>query len=226
MMAVEPTGSCVDLCSDDAGVAGAGWIDEWLFAAWTGDATLGLLSGHRVMGGRAWYWSALAQAGSPLLHLTEWDVAVRADPFVVKAPEMWAEHHCVDPLQQWSIGNEAYFVVLDDPTEALGRGYGVPTPTAMDLEWYATAVASPIGFGFEQTGNVHGRIDIAGRPPVDLVEVPAHRWRRRTDASTLAPVPNTSVVAHTALRAPFGFPDGTLVDWVVTPNGWRSRRRR
>ena len=50
---------------------------------------------------------------------------------------MWAEHHCVAPLEQWSLGNEAYFVALDEPSAALDRAYGRPTPTAMDLEWYA-----------------------------------------------------------------------------------------
>ena len=101
--------------------------DEWLFAAWSPDASLGLLSGHRVTGSRAWYWSAFVQTREPLLHLAEWDVKVRADPFIVKAPEMWAEHHCVAPLEQWSIGNEAFFVALDDADEALGRAYGTPT---------------------------------------------------------------------------------------------------
>ena len=30
--------------------------------------------------------------------------------------------------------------------------------------------------------------------------------------------------AHTGLRAPFAFPDGSRADWVLTPDGWRSRR--
>jgi hypothetical protein len=128
MMAVDPT--------DELPHPGAA-VDEWVFAAWAHDGTFGVVSGHRLLAGRAWYWSALVRAGRPLLHLAEWEVRVRPDPFVVKAPEMWAEHHCDAPLEQWSIGNEAYFTALDDPSEALGRGYGVPTPTAIDLEWYA-----------------------------------------------------------------------------------------
>jgi glutamate-1-semialdehyde aminotransferase len=31
------------------------------------------------------------------------------------------------------------------------------------------------------------------------------------------------VIAHTGLRAPFAFPDGSVADWVLTPQGWRSR---
>ncbi|MEZ5297481.1 MAG: hypothetical protein R2697_14755 [Ilumatobacteraceae bacterium] len=81
-------------------------VDEWLFAAWRPDGSAGVVSGHRLLGRRSWYWSAVVEDGYPVLHLTEWDVKVRSDPFIVKAPEMWAEHHCVAPFEQWSIGNE------------------------------------------------------------------------------------------------------------------------
>ena len=205
---------------------GTGVTDEWLFAAWSPDAAVGLLSGHRVTGSRAWYWSAFVETRHPLLHLAEWDVKVRADPFIVKAPEMWAEHHCVAPLEQWSIGNEAFFVALDDADEALGRAYGTPTATAMDLEWYAAGDPEPIADGFRQDGVVHGRIDVIGRNPTELSEVPATRWRRWRTAGTLSTLTPPGVVAHTGLRAPFAFPDGSVADWVVTPWGWRARGPR
>ena len=200
-------------------------VDEWVFAAWTPDGRAGVVSGHRLMGRRAWYWSALVEDGQPLLHLTEWDVVVRSDPFIVKAPEMWAEHHCVAPMEQWSVGNEAHAAALDDPAEALGRAYGVPTPMAFDLEWYADAAPTPIEHGFEQTGVVHGTVEILGRPNVEFDEAPAHRWRRWTGDPDLPPVSPATVVAHTGLRAPFAFPDGSRVDWVLSPQGWRSRVR-
>ena len=94
-------------------------VDEWLFAAWRPDGTAGVVSGHRLVGRRAWYWSAVVEDDYPVLHLTEWDVRLRSDPFIVKAPEMWAEHHCVAPFEQWSIGNEGHFAALDDADEPL-----------------------------------------------------------------------------------------------------------
>ncbi len=204
----------------------AGAVDEWVFAAWTPDAALGLVSGHRVHAGRAWYWSALVRAGQPLLHLAEWDVRVRPDPFVVKAPEMWAEHHCVAQYEQWSVGNEAYFTALDEPDEALGRAYGVPTPTAMDLEWYADAPPEPIELGYVQAGVVHGVVEVAGVGRIDLAEVPARRWRRWSAPRGMGVLDLPAVIAHTGLRAPFAFPDGTMADWVLSPSGWARRRPR
>ncbi len=200
-------------------------IDEWVFAAWTDDARIGVISGHRLLGRVAWYWSALVEEGRPLLHLAEWEVQVRADPFVVKAPEMWAEHHCDAPMEQWSLGNEAYAAALDDVDEALGRGYGTPTPMAMDLEWYGTMPPTEIGHGYEQIGVVHGVVEVLGRTTIELAEVPAHRWRRWHERPRLEPLALPTVVAHTGLRAPFAYPDATVTDWVLTPRGWRSRPR-
>jgi hypothetical protein len=200
-------------------------VEEWVFAAWTPDGRIGVVSGHRLMAGGDWYWSALVEEGRPLLHVTEWSVVRRTDPFIVKAPEMWAEHHCDDPMEQWTVGNEAHAIALDDADEALGRGYGVPTPMAMDLEWYATAAAEPMADGYRQSGVMHGLVELLDRPNLELTEVPALRWHRWSDDGNLGPVPLDAVVAHTGLRAPFAFPNGTVSDWVLSPAGWRSRRR-
>ena len=203
---------------------GGSGIDEWVFAAWAPDGGAGFVSGHRVIGGAAWYWSAVVEIGQPLLHLTEWDVRVRADPFVVKAPEMWAEHHCVAPMEQWSVGNEAHAAALEHPDEALGRAYGTPTPMAADVEWYAIGGATAIADGYEQVGVAHGEIEILGRQDVRFDEAPAHRWRRWTAADSLGPVPIEAAVAHVGLRAPVAFPDGAVSDWVLTTDGFRCRR--
>ena len=148
---------------------------------------------------------------------------------------MWAEHTIESPMEQWTIGNETYAASLDDPDDALDRAYGTPTPIAFDLEWYATEVPtwlepSPdMSSGYEQIGVVHGSIEILGEPMLEVVEVPAQRWHRWStggpdgglDALTLP-----EVTAHTGVRAPFRFPDGTTTDLVVSADGWRQRRQQ
>jgi hypothetical protein len=216
--------------------------EEWVFTCWSHDATCGVISGHRIVGRRNWYWAALARAGQPLLHVTDFDVPVRSDPFIVKGEALWAEHHCDDPMRQWSIGNETYAASLDDPEEALDRAYGDPTPIAFDLEWYATG--DPVGlpasqlpdgsFGYEQSGEVLGEIEVLGIDPVRFRAVPARRWHRWLDpwdaalvgTTELPPLDLPVAAAHTAVRAPFRFPDGTVTDWVLTSDGWRRRRDR
>ena len=210
-----------------------------MFAAWTSDAALGIVSGHRIVGPTAWYWAALARAGLPLLHIIDDGIRVRSDPFIVKGEALWAEHAIDSPMEQWSLGNETYAVALDEPDDALGLAYGDRTPIAFDLEWGATgrpvglaAAAGPGVDGYEQAGIVHGAIEILGERSVDFAGVTAHRWHRwtvgpaRGDVATMGPLELPEAIAHGGVRAPFSFPDGTIADLVLTPDGWRSRSRR
>ncbi len=119
-----------------------------------------------------------------------------------------------------------------DPNDALGRAYGDPTPIAFDLEWYATDAARSLVAhdesvdGYEQEGVVHGVIDVLGEPRLELAEIPAHRWHRWTTVSDhLAPLALPSVTAHTGVRSPFAFPDGSVSDLVLTVAGWALRTR-
>ena len=211
-------------------------VEEWVFAAWTADARTGVLSGHRIVGRTAWYWAALARSGRPLLHVADFEVPVRADLFIVKGEALWAEHTCDDPMRQWSVGNETYASAIDDVDDALGRAYGDPTPIAFDLEWYATGPTTrlepsgdraAIDVGYEQVGVVHGAIEILGEPRLELVEVAAHRWHRWTTGPTgFGPLALAEVRAHGGVRAPFAFPDGSVSDLVLTPEGWARRAVR
>ena len=215
-------------------------VEEWVFAAWTDDGAIGAISGHRLVGRTAWYWAALARQGRPLLHITDFDVPVRlADPFIVKGEAMWAEHTRESPMEQWTVGNETYAASLDDPQDALGRAYGYPTPIAFDLEWYATGGPTALELnpdmstGYEQPGVVHGIIEVLGEPAVEFVETPAHRWHRWTTGvspsattSGFGPLLLPEAVAHTGVRAPFRFPDGSSSDLVLTRSGWRRRALR
>jgi len=201
--------------------------EEWLFTCWlppgAAPGPLGVISGYRLLTGpaRAWYWAALARPGAPLLHVTDWEVPPRSDPLLVKSPGLWAEHVCDAPMEQWTVANETHAVALDDPAEALARAYGTPAALAADLEWYATEPPTPVSDGYEQAGVVHGEIELGGRPALRVEEAPAHRWHRWGDR--LGPVSLAPALAHTGVRAPFAFPDGTIADWVLTPRGWREK---
>ena len=74
--------------------------------------------------------------------------------------------------------------------------------------------------GSPQDGVVHGVVELAvGR--CTSRRCPRRRWHRWGDA--LGPLDLPDAYAHTGVRAPFAFPDGEVVDLVLTPDGWRSR---
>jgi hypothetical protein len=201
--------------------------EEWCFTTWQPDGSVGLISGYRIVGPTAWYWAALARAGEPLLHVTDWSVARRSDPLLVKGAGLWAEHICDAPMEQWTVANETYAAALEHPDDALGRAYGTPTALSWDLEWYATAPPSwrdavPGEHGYRQEGVVHGVVELGGTAGLHLEEAPARRWHRWGEHLPVVEAPDA--VAHRALRAVFAFPDGSRLDWVLAGDGWRRRR--
>jgi hypothetical protein len=48
-----------------------------------------------------------------------------------------------------------------------------------------------------------------------------HRW-----GEALPPLPVAPALAHLGPRAPVRLPDGTVIDLVLTSDGWRSRGAR
>lgn len=196
--------------------------EEWTFAWWSADGAVGAFSGYRLVGaGDAWYWWALARRGLPLLHVTEWSIPRRANPLIAKAQEMWAELICEAPFEQWTVGNETYAVALDEPGDALVRAYGEAQPIASDLEWYATGPPTRIEHGYEQRGVVHGTVELAGGH-LEVDDLPAHR-SHRWSAGVLLPLPLPTAFAHLGVRAPFRLPDGSVLDLVLTADGWCER---
>lgn len=196
--------------------------EEWTFGWWSPDGSIAGFTWYRLVApASAWYGWALARAGEPLLHVTEFDIPRRPDPMIAKAQAMWAEYICEAPFEQWTVGNETYAVALDDPDDALGRAYGEAVPIASDLEWYATAPASPILGGYEQPGVVHGAVELLAGA-LDIAELPASRTHRWSDVA-LAPLGLPVALAHLGMRAPFRLPNGEVLDLVLCPDGWHTR---
>jgi len=86
---------------------------------------------------------------------------------------MWADHVCDDPYRQWSVGNEAHGVLLDDPHDALARPYGTPVPVTFDIEWYAVGGPQAVEGGYEQVGGIDAEVQLT--EGVVRLEGPAHR---------------------------------------------------
>lgn len=176
----------------------------------------GVFVGFELRGSRYDYWAGLVRDGEPYLYVEELDGGDLRGGLEIKPPEMWADHQCDVPFRQWSVGNEAHGVLLDDPTEAWRRAYGYPVPVTFDLEWHATADPEPITHGYRQVGEIDAEIELlegtlAFVGPAERV----HVWSVPYLPSSLA-MPNDQ---H-GLRAPYRRSDGLLVDQVLTATRW------
>jgi len=192
------------------------------------DALVGVFVGIELRGRRFDYWAGLVREGEPYLYVEELDGTGLRAGLEIKPPEMWAGHECDDPFRQWSLGNEAHGVLLDDPTEAWARAYGTPVPVTFDVEWYATGDPQPLAGhsssdgrnGYRQTGEVDVRVELiegvlAFSGPGERV----HVWGGPYLPTSFA-MPNDT----RGVRAPYRRSDGLLIDQVLSTSPTRGSR--
>ncbi|HRE00441.1 MAG TPA: hypothetical protein PLV68_04025 [Ilumatobacteraceae bacterium] len=202
-------------------------VEAWWF--WGADETgeAGVYAGLELRGRRVDYWAGMVRTGSPYLYVEELDSASLRQGLEIKPPEMWAGHHCDVPFRQWSVGNEAHGVLLDDPTEAWRRAYGLPVPTTFDIEWYGEpdtvaplAGLAPGARGYRQTGSVDVEIELLeGVLRFSGPGQRVHVWGQAYLPTSFA----MPIDVH-GLRAPYRRSDGRLVDQVLTDRWWVSVR--
>lgn len=197
----------------------------WGSGTVAGLGTVGLFVGFELRGRRFDYWAGLVREDEPYLYVEELDGTGLRAGLEIKPPEMWADHVCDVAFHQWSVGNEAHGVLLDDPTEAWRRAHGDPVPVTFDVEWYASADPEPLGDlvagagGYRQLGEIDARIELLEGPlhvvgPAERV----HVW-----GTAHLPTSFAMPTDLRGLRAPYRRADGGLVDQVLTVAGGHPR---
>lgn len=194
-------------------------VEAWWWWAWAADLSAGLFAGLELRGRRFDYWAGLVRAGEPYLYVEELDGTGLREGLEIKPPEMWAGHTCEVPFVQWSVGNEAHGVLLDDPHDALHRPYGTPAPVTFDVEWYSAGEPTEVEHGYEQPGEVDAEIELT--EGVLSLHGPAHRvhvWGVPYRPTALA-----MPAGDELLWAPYRRHDGQGVLQVLTPAGFLGR---
>ena len=201
-------------------------VEAWWWWGAAEDRRAGIFVGLELRGNRFDYWAGLVRSGEPYLYVEELDGSGLRAGLEIKPAQMWADHVCDLPFEQWSLGNEAHGVLLDDPTEAWRRAHGTLVPVTFDVEFYATKpIASTLlvlPHGYRQAGEVDVRIELtdgvlAFVGPAERV----HVWGAPHVPSSFA-----MPIANDDLRAPYRRTDGILVDQVLTDRWWVGRSTR
>lgn len=191
-------------------------VEAWWFWGWTPSADSGVFVGLEVRGRRFDYWAGLVRSGHPYLLIEELDGTGRRGGLEIKPPEMWADQQCDDPFHQWSLGNEAHGVLLDDPEDALDRPYGLPVPCTFDVEWYASGDPTPIAHGYEQAGEVDARIELIE----GVIEVHGAARRVHVWGAPYIPADLALQSGVEALGAHYRRSDGRVVRQVLGRDGF------
>jgi hypothetical protein len=194
-------------------------VEAWWWWGLDEDADVGLFVGLELRGRRFDYWAGLVRRGRPYLYVEELNGDGLRRGLEIKPAQMWADHACDVPFRQWSLGNEAYGVLLDDPTEAWRRAYGTRVPVTFDVEWGATDDPTEIPNGYEQRGDIDARVELT-EGVLELVG-PGHRvhvW-----GASYLPQALAMPIDTVGLRGPYRRSDQINVDQVLTPAGWLGR---
>ena len=198
-------------------------VEAWWFWGADADGAGGVFVSFEARGRRFDYWAGLVRPHEPYLYVEELDGVGRRAGLEIKPPEMWADQVCDVPFQQWSVGNEAHGVLLDDPEEAWRRAHGTLVPVTFDVEWHATAAPTEIGRGYAQVGEIDARIELT--EGVLALIGPA----RRVHVWGVPYLPDTWAmpVVESWRRAPYRRTDGQHVDQLLTPSGeWLANTQR
>jgi len=160
------------------------WGESWYFDF--ADRS-GRLGGYVRIGlypnqGVAWYWACLAGVDRPLVAVIDHTVSVPAatTSLEVRGSGLWADHHCEEPLDRWSLALEAFGLAVDDPRELYAEEpRGERMPFGFELEW--ETVARPFRYTvtdrYEVPCRVHGEILVGDeRIELDAVGQRDHSW--------------------------------------------------
>jgi hypothetical protein len=140
------------------------WNESWYFDFHDHDASFG---GYLRVGlypnlGVTWFWACVAGADRQLVSVCDHEAPLpRGDDLEIRAPGLWTDVSCLEPLERYSVQLEAFGVGLDDPTEMYGRMRGDRVPLGFDLEWEidGSVFGYPEGISrYEVPCVVHGEV--------------------------------------------------------------------
>ncbi len=206
-------------------------VEAWWWWGAAADGTAGVFVGLELRGDRFDYWAGLVREGDSYLYIEELDSADLRSGLEIKPPEMWADHSCDVPFRQWSLGNEAHGVLLDEPHEAWRRAYGTLVPVTFDIEWYSDAQLVPLQLdarlgvsapnaagvhGYRQSGEVDCLIELTD----GLVEFVGPSERVHVWGAAFLPSSLAMPIARPGFRAPYRRSDSIMVDQVLTDRWW------
>ena len=182
--------------------------EQWQFDFWDEAKKIGgwVHFGWNPQTQSIWYVTIIAGVQRRVTLVAVPDIPVKklSRSLEFRAEGIWGHHVCEKPLEHWTVGLEAFGVVLDSAEGGLGNQWGERIGVGLDLEW--EAVAPPVAFdeGFQQKCLVSGEVLLGSED----FQITATGSRMRSWGSA-----NTSEILDDAIRMPIrlGTRSGDLI---------------
>ena len=146
---------------------GKWWNESWYFDFAATDGSIGgyVRTGLYPNQQRAWSWVYLVTEDGTV-SVRAHDVPMpNGESLLMRSDALWVELLCETPMEHWSIGAEAFGVLLDDPLDSYRGEIGTRIAVGLELEWEACAPAFDYPYPpeypsmhYQHAGAVHGNI--------------------------------------------------------------------
>lgn len=121
--------------------SGRWWNESWYFDFASADGSVGgfVRTGLYPNQRCAWSWIYIVTERGTVSVRAHDVPQPKAPSMLMRSEGLWCELICETPMEHWSIGVEAFGVLLDDPTDSYTGEIGTRIPVGLDLEWVACA---------------------------------------------------------------------------------------
>jgi len=168
------------------------------------------------------FLAVVSRAGEDPVVVIDHHLPLPAPRFELRAPGVWVELCCEVPLEHWTVGLEAFGLVV--PTGEVvtpdSRGERTPLGLDLDLDTVTTPVAAPGGFTVDV--RVHGEVRVADR----ILDLDGRGQRRRRGDGMRPTLPAPSVPAAVAGEQAGEQAGEVTVGWPVEDGPGAVERRR
>lgn len=190
------------------------WVDQ-------DQSVAGLLRvSVRPSAGATWFLAVVHERGNRPVVVLDFDLPLVANAFEFRAPGVWTDLVCEMPIEQWTVGLEAFGIAVDHDETVTPASFGERTPVGLDVDVEAATAPDESDEGFSHDVTVRGEVLVADRSyDVDAVGVRRRRWDGRWPRLEPLP-PGFEPQTRIAVQWP-GQPSPEIRGWIVSSRpGW------
>lgn len=174
--------------------------------------------------GASWFLAVVHERGTSPVVILDYELPLVSNAWEFRAPGIWTDFVCETPIEQWTVGLEAFGIAIDSDVVVTPETFGDHTPVGLDVDVEAAMAPDDDGEGFGHDITFRGEVLVGTNAyEVDAVGVRRRRWDGQWPRLTPLPLgfePETRVaVLWPGQPSPEvrGWVGGNRPGWVELP---------
>jgi len=170
--------------------------------------------------GATWFLAVVHEQDAEPVVVLDFELPLVSNAFEFRAPGIWTDFVCEEPVEQWTVGLEAFGVAVDPASTITPASFGDRTPVGLDVDVEAATAPDEHDDGFAHDITLRGEVLVGSSEyEVDAVGVRRRRWDGRSPRLTALPVGFDPQV-RVAVQWP-GQPSPEIRGWIMSNRpGW------